>query len=342
MLNINLLLALLFMLLGWFNLLPDAVPSIERAWLKVDTVSFTLGGEASGEWNLEIVGKYSDICGLELHKELARYPENIDIQLYHEGIPNSTCASEEAFNISLTLTAEMTDGQPRFLIINDQAWAIPYDGITDGEGFEELLLLSAHIDEAELQMVDGATERQELRIRGSQAVGCDLAVIYSRRESEEGTLIGVFNAIAADAFCPDMLVEIDETIGLPATELPADALLRVNNAIINQLGMPNMSQIDKVLTNIHSVDVRILEIAPPRILLDVSGEHPDGCDYPVQVSQSREGNTVTVEVYRELPADVFCPMILKPYQDTISLDGRFEGGRYTINVNTHSQSVDIS
>ncbi|MCY3978516.1 MAG: hypothetical protein OXG23_10495 [Chloroflexi bacterium] len=99
-----------------------------------------------------------------------------------------------------------------------------------------------------------------------------------------------------------------------------------------------MSVSDKVLTNIFRVDVQVKET---RISLDVAGEHPDGCEYPVIVDQTRRGNTVDVEVYREVPADVICPMILKPYRDMISLDGEFAPGAYTINVNSHSQAVNI-
>ena len=102
-----------------------------------------------------------------------------------------------------------------------------------------------------------------------------------------------------------------------------------------------MSQSDKVLTNISRVEVRIQESYPMRVSLDVDGEHPDGCEYPVVVGQQRQGNTVAIEVYREVPPDVVCPMILKPYRDTIHLDGSFESGEYIINVNSHSQRVSL-
>ena len=38
---------------------------------------------------------------------------------------------------------------------------------------------------------------------------------------------------------------------------------------------------------------------------------------------------------------MFCPMILKPYQDTIRLDGDFAPGEYIINVNTYTQALEI-
>jgi inhibitor of cysteine peptidase len=86
-------------------------------------------------------------------------------------------------------------------------------------------------------------------------------------------------------------------------------------------------------TNITSVDVIVMESFPMQVSLHVTGEQPDGCDYPVIVEQRREGNMVIVDVYREVPLAVMCPMILLPYDDTIRLDGTFEPGDYVFQVN---------
>ncbi|MCY4146659.1 MAG: hypothetical protein OXE95_08685 [Chloroflexi bacterium] len=100
-------------------------------------------------------------------------------------------------------------------------------------------------------------------------------------------------------------------------------------------------EIEKVMTHIFRVDVSVTEDDPRRVTLNVAGEHPDGCELPVHVAQSREGSAVRVEIYRELPVDIVCPMILRPYQDTIQLDGAFAAGSYRIHVNEHTQPVDI-
>ena len=128
-------------------------------------------------------------------------------------------------------------------------------------------------------------------------------------------------------------------LGIFATEVPEAALLAVRTLLENEEQV--VSEDDKVLTNIFRVDVQVMESWPMRISLDVNGEHPDGCEYPVIVGQSRRGNIIDIEVYREVPADIICPMILKPYRDTIHLDGSFESGEYTINVNSHSQTVKL-
>lgn len=126
-----------------------------------------------------------------------------------------------------------------------------------------------------------------------------------------------------------------------ATFAPNDALQRMRTWIIGILEEQNVSESDKVLTNISRVDVNLSGSQPAQISLDVEGEHPDGCELPVIVRQMRKGNIVDIEVYREVPVDVFCPMILKPYRDSIILDGSFAPGEYTIKVNEHSQAVSV-
>lgn len=95
------------------------------------------------------------------------------------------------------------------------------------------------------------------------------------------------------------------------------------------------------LTQITDVQAIILESFPAQINLTVTGYQPDGCDFPVQVEQRRDGNTVTLDIYRDVPPDVMCPMILLPYTATLHLDGGFESGTYTIRVNDYELEVTV-
>lgn len=89
----------------------------------------------------------------------------------------------------------------------------------------------------------------------------------------------------------------------------------------------------QVLTLIENVDAMILESLPAQVTLHVRGAQPDGCAFPVIVEQAREGNKVTVKIYRELPPDLLCTMVLLPYDENIQLDGTFDSGTYQIDVN---------
>ncbi|MCY4021446.1 MAG: hypothetical protein OXG39_18715 [Chloroflexi bacterium] len=347
MLKIYLLLGLALVIIGLTVVVQNKDVSTYRVWSTVDRVSVSPSEAEAGidrAWDLWVNGSHGDACALALQSDIARYPQNIDIQLYREIPSTANCDGDEAiFERRLPLTGELVAGQPPYLIINSQVWAISYPaGKADGVPmFEAQELMPVQVEQAGLAASADAAERVELRIRGFQAIGCDLPELYSMRVSAESVLLGAFNAIAADTACPAMLVPIDDKVTLPATDAGSDALFKLNAIPINELEMPEMSPIDKVLTNILDVTVKIAKSEATRVSLDVQGEHPDGCDLPVVVNQARQGNNITVEVYREVPVDMFCPMILQPYQDTIQLNGDFGPGEYIINVNTYTQALEI-
>lgn len=115
---------------------------------------------------------------------------------------------------------------------------------------------------------------------------------------------------------------------MSVTRMPESGGMGVAPSDLGQGGGGNIS-----LTVIERVETLILESYPYQITLNVIGYQPDGCDLPVIVEQHREGNTVYVDIYREMPPEVFCTMQLVPYQGTIRLEGGFESGQYRINVN---------
>lgn len=87
------------------------------------------------------------------------------------------------------------------------------------------------------------------------------------------------------------------------------------------------------LTLIDTVEARVLKSNPAQISLHITGQQPDGCELPVKIEQRREGSHVFVKIYREMPGDVMCTMMLVPYQGDVKLDGSFPSGEYIIDVN---------
>jgi len=299
--------------------------SMRRALPQIDSLAFL---NADDSRRLQIKGRFAENCAAPLQSRVNAFPHNLDIQLYRDIASAVVCDPlETPFEYDLPIER----GADRSaVIINDQVW------LAERDDYFEASLFPAWLDQATLMPAeDGGLQ---LRLRGSQAVGCKLPELFTWRETGDGEFLGVYNAMDAAGVCPDALVEIDETVSLPATEVPADTLLRVNDILISESERQNVSDIDKVMTNINRVAVTV---AGQRISLAIEGEHPDGCDFPVIVDQTRQGNRVEVQVYREIPADVFCPMILQPYQGTMHLDGSFTAGEYTIQVNSHSQTVTV-
>ena len=87
------------------------------------------------------------------------------------------------------------------------------------------------------------------------------------------------------------------------------------------------------LTVIEQVEAEVSAGLPASVQLKVRGYQPDGCKMPVQVEQTRDGNSVTVKIFRIKPFGVMCTMELNPYSDVITLDGTFDKGTYTVDVN---------
>lgn len=321
----GIVLVLTLLVSGAAGMLQRQDATSRRAPPQIDRVALSMS-DAGGR--LQISGRHAEDCAAPLETVSKVFPKNLDIQTYREIASTAVCGLQEtSFEIALAVDAA---ADAIAIIINDQVW------LADGDGFTEANLFPALIEQAAPLPLDGGG--LQLRLRGSQAVGCDLPELYTWRETDAGVFLGVYNALDAATVCPDALIEIDETISTPATEMPTDTLFAVNGILVSELETQNVSDTDKVLTNIFRVDATV---AGGQISLAIEGEHPDGCDYPVQVDQSRDGNSIQVEVYREVPADVFCPMILQPYKGTINIEGNFAAGDYTIRVNSHSQTVNI-
>ncbi len=312
--------------------------SYQRSWPQIEEIAFAPGAaDGSSAAQLRIHAWADQTCAAPIQTELRYFPDNIDAQVYRD-IPAAANCEERREPFTIDLNPE-PGAEWTYIIVNDQVWA---RARYDNEWlYQELSLAPIFVDRATLSKPDAQSGERALRILGSQAVGCDLPLLFAWRETQEGAMLGVYNAIDPETFCPTVLVEIDETVELAATEMSVSALLSVNAYEIIETEAETVSDSDKVLTNIMRVDIHVGAARPARVSLEVEGEHPDGCDFPVLVDQTRAGNRINVEIYREVPADVICPMILRPYKGRIQLDGRFEKGSYSIAVNSHSQQLDI-
>ncbi len=306
----------------------------ERTLRDMPTIS---AAAVNTEGALVISGTFARSCAASPQAIIRSFANNFDIQLFRERSSLAACGMQAAPFV-FELAAESAAGSP-WLVINDEVWARETDGQGADASYEAQSLFPVHVDDASLRL--DASGDLLLSLRGNQAVGCDLPELFTLREADGRIQIGVYNAMRADVACPDMLVEVKEIIRLPATEAPVDTLFGVNTFLIDGLETENVSDSDKVMTNIFRVNVKVMESQPARISLDIEGEHPDGCDLPIHVEQARDGNTIQVDIYRIVPADMICPMILQPYQGRVQLEGGFEAGSYTIKVNSHSQTLEI-
>lgn len=60
------------------------------------------------------------------------------------------------------------------------------------------------------------------------------------------------------------------------------------------------------------------------LFLILKGELRDGCEYPPHIQLNRVGTTLFVDIYRNLPFDVMCPMVLLTYEEKIAVNDLYE------------------
>lgn len=84
---------------------------------------------------------------------------------------------------------------------------------------------------------------------------------------------------------------------------------------------------------IDQVNVRIAESFPVQVFAHVTGVIGDGCSQVLPAEQKRDGNTITITINRQRPADAMCTQIAKIYEETVRLTGDFPPGDYIVKVN---------
>jgi hypothetical protein len=103
--------------------------------------------------------------------------------------------------------------------------------------------------------------------------------------------------------------------------------------------VPHPRLIREVLV-VEQVDAFVLESYPMQIRLAVRGYWPTGCTADVQVEQRLEADTLTVTIWRELPAGAVCPAVIVPYDETIRVEGGFTRLPAVITVNGWTQRLN--
>jgi hypothetical protein len=242
---------------------------------------------------------------------------------------------------------------PSLLVVNDQYYAINIAAIEamPDAGIPPITLTP--LIRTGLTIKNVSTQAHpgggvDVTIKGWLPEGCPDPVynrVFAMPDANQ-YMIDIFRAMPDPLMCPETYVAVafDLTVTTPA-DADSAAVFFIEQTPYNY--MPESStpgtgdNTMRVPHTIESVDALLLESFPVQIMLQVKGYQPDGCEMPVKVEQSREGNAVTVEVFRDLPPDTACPMVIKQYDATIKLDGRFEPGTYTIDVNGTIVTVKI-
>ncbi len=74
---------------------------------------------------------------------------------------------------------------------------------------------------------------------------------------------------------------------------------------------------------VEDVEAFVLETYPMQLRLAVRGYWPSGCSGEIRVEQQLANNTLTVTIWRAVPAGAACLAVIVPYDETIAIEGSF-------------------
>ncbi len=251
---------------------------------------------------------------------------------------------------------------PQYLIIHDQYFGItPANDAPDTPYADLALVPVVRVD----TLADAVTYQDieamiHLVVSGNIPDGCpDPIITRWTREMTDAydtqIFLSVFRLLADPAACPTAAVPVPYKVGI-ATNVPSQystlvnlgdqqfprLVTRAEGVILPELEpIPTGLNTMKVPHVIEAIEYRVLESNPMQVHVEVSGYQSDGCNLPVQVMQQRIGNLIKIEIFRDMSPDMMCPQMIQGYTATIPLNGTFESGSYSVEVNDTSLTFDL-
>jgi hypothetical protein len=93
------------------------------------------------------------------------------------------------------------------------------------------------------------------------------------------------------------------------------------------------------LAPIHEVKVNIAESYPPQVIVYIKGGLSDNCTTFHELTQQRNGNTITIEVTTKRPKKEVCAQVYGFFERNVNLGTDFTSGEtYAIKVNDKTET----
>ena len=96
-------------------------------------------------------------------------------------------------------------------------------------------------------------------------------------------------------------------------------------------------------STVEKIEIQILESFPVQVNVIVEGYLPDNCTEIDRIMEIRDENTFFINIKTKRPADVFCTQVIRPFEETITLDvDGLKAGVYEVNVNSTIDSFELT
>ena len=305
-------------LMGWIN----SVPTIN---------SITWGASAERHV-IHVQGNLPDGCIgalMSYTEQDSVNPDLVQVNLFRVLSIAASCMADPA-EFEATIETDIPQTAEVVMEIGDNL----YQNVTEGEP----VLVTMRPIMVEAVNISGTEGDYQVQVIGTQNGDCGAPLQEVSGVKGAVSVIDIFDLITEPAPCTRNLIPYDNTFTVSEMPVVVNGTVYFAEDAEGSVPEGDLMQVDTVIEN---VEVLVQESFPMQLQLNVSGYHPDGCNYPVQIDQSRDGSTVTVHIYREVPADVMCTMNIVGYEETIQLEGSFEGGTVTIHVNDQTVTVEL-
>jgi hypothetical protein len=88
---------------------------------------------------------------------------------------------------------------------------------------------------------------------------------------------------------------------------------------------------------IEEVDILFAESYPVQVFVKITGGLADGCTEFKELTQERDGKTITIKVTTQRPKDMMCTQEYRLFEKNASLGSDFISGEtYTVKVNDYT------
>ncbi len=337
----------------------------QRDYSQVEQVTATITNTSPLQIQFTVDGAHNDGCGAPLWVSQSVQNTNGEqhavIELYRELPANINCAEITQGFEETILIEPLSDVGDLFVEINDAAYKVTIpEAPTTGElRLVPLRRTPVFVERILIETTFDYPAEVYAQVSGIMGETCPEAVLlWQQTTYSRGVLVNLYTLVEKEQTCPLTIAptSFEVTIPLEGAYNDGEYQVRVNDlaqwfrvrtssptATPTPIIMPPPPPppTTRVYHLIEQVDAVIFESYPYQIQLHIVGQQPDGCVQPVIVEQRRSGNNVSVEIYREMPLDIACPMVLVPYEANIMLDGGFETGHYRIRVNDYVLQIDL-
>ena len=103
---------------------------------------------------------------------------------------------------------------------------------------------------------------------------------------------------------------------------------------------PDPGRMQTVRLQITHIEVVLAQSQPVQASVRAEGWLPDSCTEPRNPTVTRSGNTISVELPGERPADRVCAQMVRPFEQTIPL-GALPSGQYNLQVNDQQTTFTV-